>query len=187
MRRARRLLPALFALLAVVVLYALLFLPDSINKLKSDTLAALSYTSNWWLIISHQSYASEAGRPAAEAPLVTGDRRAVLPVLAPALGARVAQAGSPADDRHDVGRGARVERADGGPRQRQHQRRVLLTETRLSGLLLGSVMAFFFAPYQIRGKPGRGVRFALDIIGIVGHGRVAVVVRALHVPELHVG
>ncbi|MDQ1481269.1 MAG: hypothetical protein QOI44_2130, partial [Actinomycetota bacterium] len=63
LRRARRLLPALFALLAVIILYALLFLPDSINTLKSNTLAALTYTSNWWLIISHQSYASEAGRP----------------------------------------------------------------------------------------------------------------------------
>ena len=62
-RCARRLLPALFALLAVVILYALLFLPDSINTLKSNTLAALSYTSNWWLVISHQSYAAEAGRP----------------------------------------------------------------------------------------------------------------------------
>ena len=31
-------------------------------------------------------------------------------------------------------------------------------DTRLSGLLLGSAMAFFFAPYQIRGRPGRGVR-----------------------------
>jgi len=62
-RRARRLLPALFVMLAGVILYALLFLPDSINTLKSNTLAALSYTSNWWLVISHQSYASEAGRP----------------------------------------------------------------------------------------------------------------------------
>src|SRR5437667_3552970 len=33
LRRARRLLPALFALLAVIILYALLFLPDSINNL----------------------------------------------------------------------------------------------------------------------------------------------------------
>src|SRR5947207_4945170 len=39
LRRARRLLPALFALLAVIILYALLFLPDSINTLKSNTLA----------------------------------------------------------------------------------------------------------------------------------------------------
>src|SRR5260221_13653534 len=42
------------------------------------------------------------------------------------------------------------------------------TETRLSGLLLGSMMAFFFAPYQIRGRPGRGVRFVLDLAGLLG-------------------
>ena len=29
-------------------------------------------------------------------------------------------------------------------------------------------MAFFFAPYQIRGKPGRGVRLALDGAGVLG-------------------
>ena len=73
-RRARRLLPALFVMLAVVVLYALLFLPDSIDKLKSDTLAALSYTSNWWLVISHQSYASEAG-PARRCSSICGRSR----------------------------------------------------------------------------------------------------------------
>ena len=44
------------------------------------------------------------------------------------------------------------------------------THTRLSGLLLGSMMAFFFAPYQIRGKPGRGVRVVLDLAGLAGMG-----------------
>ncbi len=42
------------------------------------------------------------------------------------------------------------------------------TYTRLSGLLLGSVFAFSFAPYRIRGAPGRGVRAALDIAGAFG-------------------
>jgi hypothetical protein len=42
------------------------------------------------------------------------------------------------------------------------------TYTRLSGLLLGSAFAFSFAPYRIRGLPGRGVRTALDIAGAVG-------------------
>src|SRR6185295_18411527 len=37
-----------------------------------------------------------------------------------------------------------------------------------SGLVLGSAMAFFFAPYQIRGRPGRGARAALDLAGLVG-------------------
>jgi peptidoglycan/LPS O-acetylase OafA/YrhL len=42
------------------------------------------------------------------------------------------------------------------------------TYTRLSGLVLGSAMAFFFAPYMIRGRPGRGARGALDLAGLAG-------------------
>jgi peptidoglycan/LPS O-acetylase OafA/YrhL len=169
MRRARRLLPALFALLGVVILYALLFLPDSINTLKSNTLAALSYTSNWWLIISHQSYASEAGRPgllkhlwslAIEEqfyllwpPLLVlglrklGRKRMLTTMLTVAVASTALMA---------VLVSGSINSAYYG------------TETRLSGLLLGSMMAFFFAPYQIRGRPGRGVRVALDATGALG-------------------
>ena len=168
-RRARRLLPALFALLAVVILYALLFLPDSINTLKSNTLAALSYTSNWWLIISHQSYAAEAGRPGLLKHLWSlaieeqfyliwppmlllglrklGRQRMLSTMLAVALASTVLMA---------VVANGSINAAYYG------------TDTRLSGLLLGSVMAFFFAPYQIRGRPGRGVRIALDGAGALG-------------------
>jgi len=168
-RRARRLLPALFALLAVVVLYALLFLPDAIGKLKADSIAALSYTSNWWLVISHQSYAAEAGRPALLKhlwslaieeqfyllwpPLLMlglsklGRKRTLNTMLVVALASSVLMAVL----------------ASGSINAAYYS-----TTSRLSGLLLGSAMAFFFAPYQIRGRPGRGVRAALDAAGVLG-------------------
>jgi peptidoglycan/LPS O-acetylase OafA/YrhL len=168
-RRARRLLPALYVMLAVVVLYALLFLPDSINKLKSDSIAALTYTSNWWLIASHQSYAAEAGRPALlkhlwslaieeqfyllwPPLLILGLRkltreRLIQAMLAGALASTVLMAVV----------------AQGSINAAYYS-----LDTRLSGLLLGSVMAFFFAPYQIRGKPGRGARVVLDLTGLFG-------------------
>ncbi|MDP9336042.1 MAG: acyltransferase, partial [Actinomycetota bacterium] len=63
MRRARRLLPALFTLLGGVVAYSLLFLPDAIGTLRSDAVAALTYTSKWWQMIAHRSYFAQAGRP----------------------------------------------------------------------------------------------------------------------------
>ena len=47
------------------------------------------------------------------------------------------------------------------------------TFTRLSGLLLGSAFAFSFAPYRIRGAPGRGARVALDAAGAFGLLRAA--------------
>ena len=84
LRRARRLLPALFVLLAVVVaVRAACSCPTRSARLKSDTLAALTYTSNWWQVISHQSYVVGGRTPgAAQAPVVARDRGAVLPALA---------------------------------------------------------------------------------------------------------
>ena len=63
LRRARRLLPALFLMLAVVGLYAVLFLPDDVHTLRGDTLAAVGYVQNWWQIFAGRSYFEQTGRP----------------------------------------------------------------------------------------------------------------------------
>jgi peptidoglycan/LPS O-acetylase OafA/YrhL len=169
LRRARRLLPALFALLAVIIAYSLLFLPDVIGTLRSDTLAALTYTSNWWQMIAHRSYIAEAGRPELLKHLWSlaieeqyylawpfllmfglrklGRQRMLVTILGIALASTLLLAlvarGSIDDAYYD-------------------------TFTRLSGLLLGSAFAFSFAPYRIRGNPGRGVRVALNLAGAFG-------------------
>ena len=62
-RRARRLLPALFAMLFVVSLYAILFLPDVLDQLRGEVIAALLYVENWFLIFRDLSYFQSAGRP----------------------------------------------------------------------------------------------------------------------------
>ncbi|MDQ1448247.1 MAG: hypothetical protein QOC79_1218, partial [Actinomycetota bacterium] len=168
-RRARRLLPALFTLLAGVVAYSLLFLPDAIGTLRSDTVAALTYTSNWWQMIAHRSYFAQAGRPELLKHLWSlaieeqyylawpfllmfglrrlGRQRMLVTMLGTAMGSTLLLAlvshGS-VDDAYYA------------------------TYNRLSGLLLGSAFAFSFAPYRIRGLPGRGARVALDIAGAIG-------------------
>ncbi len=63
LRRARRLLPALFLLLGCVSLFTVIFLPDEIRSLRGDVVAALGYVSNWWQIFQHQSYIAAQGRP----------------------------------------------------------------------------------------------------------------------------
>jgi peptidoglycan/LPS O-acetylase OafA/YrhL len=178
MRRARRLLPALWCLLAVVVAYALVVLPDSIDALKGDVVAALTYTSNWWQIIANRSYFQDIGRPellkhlwslAIEEqfyllwpPLLIvllrkfTRERVLAGIVAVALLSTIWMALLASHD---------ADRAYYG------------TDTRLSGLLLGSAMAFVFAPYKIRGRPGRGARFALDGAGIVG---IAILLWAFH-------
>jgi peptidoglycan/LPS O-acetylase OafA/YrhL len=56
-RRARRLLPALFLMLAGIAAYALLFAePSQLDKLRGDALATLGYVANWRLAFSGESY-----------------------------------------------------------------------------------------------------------------------------------
>ncbi len=63
LRRARRLLPALFFLLPGTLLLAGLFAPEALADLGDDIVAALAYSTNWWLIIEEQSYFEAMGRP----------------------------------------------------------------------------------------------------------------------------
>jgi peptidoglycan/LPS O-acetylase OafA/YrhL len=169
LRRARRLLPALFALLGVIVAYSLLFLPDAIGALRSDALAALTYTSNWWQIIAHRSYIAEAGRPellkhlwslAIEEqyylawPFVLmlglrklGRQRMLATIIGVALLSTLLLALLARGSVNDA---------------------YYATYSRLSGLLIGSAFAFYFAPRNIRGLPGRGARLALNAAGALG-------------------
>jgi peptidoglycan/LPS O-acetylase OafA/YrhL len=63
LRRARRLLPALFLLLAVLSLLAVVVLPEERGELRRDVTAALLYVSNWSSIVTEQSYFEAMGRP----------------------------------------------------------------------------------------------------------------------------
>jgi peptidoglycan/LPS O-acetylase OafA/YrhL len=187
-RRARRLLPAVYVLLAVVVAYSLLFLPDSIATLKGDVIAALTYTSNWWQIIANRSYFVAAGRPellkqlwslAIEEqfylfwpPLLMlglaklGRSRTLAATIAVAIISTILLA---------VIAVVSINFA------------YYATFTRLSGLLLGSAMAFFYAPYHIRRRAAPRARAALNLAGAVG---LAVLLLSFHTytfPEANTG
>jgi peptidoglycan/LPS O-acetylase OafA/YrhL len=62
-RRARRLLPALFVMLFVTVGFATLFQRTQLAELRSDLPAGIFYVSNWWFIFHHVSYFAEFGPP----------------------------------------------------------------------------------------------------------------------------
>src|SRR3954468_20179215 len=63
LRRARRLLPALYLLLVVTLAFAVVFLPGEVARLRDDALAAFGYVTNWYLILGEQSYFETVGRP----------------------------------------------------------------------------------------------------------------------------
>jgi peptidoglycan/LPS O-acetylase OafA/YrhL len=61
--RARRLLPALFTVIAATLAFAFAFLPEEAPTLLDDTLASLGYVMNWLLVFSQQSYFDPMVRP----------------------------------------------------------------------------------------------------------------------------
>jgi peptidoglycan/LPS O-acetylase OafA/YrhL len=62
-RRARRLLPALYGMIAVVTVAITLFYRSSLAELRAQLLPAFTYWTNWYLIFSHHSYFALVGRP----------------------------------------------------------------------------------------------------------------------------
>src|SRR3977135_676675 len=61
--RARRLLPALFLMLVVVVAWVTIFGPAQPSKFRDAVIAATLYVSNWQLIFQHVSYFARFGAP----------------------------------------------------------------------------------------------------------------------------
>jgi peptidoglycan/LPS O-acetylase OafA/YrhL len=55
LRRARRLLPALFVMLAVVTAWVTLLDRSLLPAIRGAVVASAGYVSNWWLIAQHSS------------------------------------------------------------------------------------------------------------------------------------
>ena len=62
-RRARRLLPALAVVLVTVTAAVAVIEPGQLGALRPALLAAVSYSSNWWQALQHQSYFARFGPP----------------------------------------------------------------------------------------------------------------------------
>jgi peptidoglycan/LPS O-acetylase OafA/YrhL len=173
LRRARRLLPALFVMLAVVALFALLFLPDTVSELGGQEVAAIFYVENWYLIFHKVSYFVAVGRPsmlrhvwslAVEEqfylfwPVIFafflarwGKHRDKLlaAVLACALASTVLMAVlyKPFTDPSRVYFG---------------------TDTRASTMLVGAALAIVWAPWRLTRNTAKHAPFVLDAMSIAG-------------------
>src|ERR1700722_385852 len=63
LRRARRLLPALFVMLAVVTVWVDAFARSFVPGFRGDVIASVFYVSNWWYIGQHASYYARFAPP----------------------------------------------------------------------------------------------------------------------------
>ena len=173
LHRARRLLPALLAMITVTCAYVVVFLPNEASKLRGAVVASFGYVTNWYLIFHQQSYFSSLGRQpmlqhlwslAIEEqfylvwPLLLGValkfwrpsrvKLAVTILAAAAFSALLM---------------AVLYRAGGDPSRVYYG-----TDTHSSGLLIGAAMAVLLPPWQLRGRLRRGAPMALDVMGMTG-------------------
>lgn len=164
-RRARRLLPAMFCMLLVVAVWLLLFDPDRLIRLQGDYLSSIFYVNNWWLIFHQVSYFESFGPPSPIGHLwslsieeqfyliwplllLLTHRRGKLFVfiLAAAIASALLMAFLyvPGSDPSRVYYG---------------------TDTRMFGLLIGAALAVVWPSQKLKAKVSKASRFAMDFVG----------------------
>ena len=178
-RRARRLLPAAFLVIAVSLVVAAIFLPGEAARTRADALASFVYVNNWEQILADHSYFVAFQRPsllqhlwslAVEEqfyllwPLVLGlllgrlgRRWTIALTLAGALLSALAMAllFTPGED---------ASRAWFG------------TDTHASGLLVGALLAFAWPLGRFHSAPRNSAATLLDVAAVAG---LAAVVAAM--------
>jgi len=170
LRRARRLLPALYLLLAVVAAAVLGFYREETADLAAQVWSALGYSTNWYFIVSEQSYFALVERPpvfqhlwslAIEEQFYLVWPLALLGLSKLLAGRRIAMAFlilgvaaasliwmsilfDPVVDPSRVHYG---------------------TDTRSSGLMMGAALALLWRPEAAWSQDRRGKRMSLDVVG----------------------
>ena len=211
LRRARRLLPALFLMMFLLLTYSWIFKWDTLGKLRGDLLAGVFYGTNWYQIWIGQGYANAADfvplrhlwSLAVEEqfyivwPLLmfailrrTGTRR-LTRVAGVFVGIALAVTVATALLFHSgrIGECSVTPEAYweiGGRCVEKSNALYLSTITRSSGLLLGATFAIVWRPVAIMRGPLRNAGRALDIVGVVGLLLLALLHWRLHFQTVEV-
>jgi peptidoglycan/LPS O-acetylase OafA/YrhL len=175
-RRARRLLPALSVLLAVVAAWVTLLDRPQLSALRGVVASAVGYVTNWWLIAQHRSYFAQFGPPSPLGHLWSLAVEEQFYLVWPWL----------------LWLGLRWARGRPGTRSRLAAATALLaalsaiemamlyrpgydptriydgSDTRAFALLIGAALAFVWPSRHLRGGITRGARRILDGAGVTG-------------------
>ncbi|MGF7398927.1 acyltransferase family protein [Thermoanaerobacterium thermosaccharolyticum] len=171
LRRMRRLFPALFIMVVLVVCYVTLFDPGRLTSIKGDAITSILYINNWWLIFHKVSYFAKFGPPSTFGNLwslaVEGQFYLIWPLvliisfkylkkkryivfltllLAIASALAMGMMYEPGMDPSRVYYG---------------------TDTRAFGLLLGSALALILPSNKLSNNISRNKRLILDAIGFL--------------------
>ena len=205
MRRARRLLPALFLMMSMLMIYTAIFERDTLGKLRGDVIAGVAYVTNWYQIWTGAGYTALLDF----APLrhlwslaVEEQFYLVWPLVMVAL-MRLGRRRLPEISRwlvvaalliavitgllYHPGQLGTPEVAPeafwsvGGHPVSKMDALYLSTFTRATGLLLGAALAMIWRPVAVMRGPMRGKGPLLDVLAVLGLGALGALAWFLHV------
>ena len=205
MRRARRLLPALFLMMSLLMVYTAIFERDTLGKLRGDVIAGVAYVTNWYQIWTGAGYTALLDF----APLrhlwslaVEEQFYLVWPLVMVAL-MRLGRRRLPEISRwlvvaalliavitgllYHPGQLGTPEVAPeafwsvGGHPVSKMDALYLSTFTRATGLLLGAALAMIWRPVAVMRGPMRGKGPLLDVLAVLGLGALGALAWFLHV------
>jgi peptidoglycan/LPS O-acetylase OafA/YrhL len=173
LRRARRLAPALFALILATGLFMVIRHHDQLHANRGDLLFGF-WGENWWTILHHALY-GEAGKPQPLQhlwSLAVEEQFYLLWPLAFIAGMfllgrkRMPWAVATVAAVSWIGAILWLHTSHQSPADLQNAL-YLSTPTRAYGLLLGALAAFLLGPERFRGKPAPSAPRTLNIAGVV--------------------
>ena len=184
LRRARRLLPALIVMLAVVVAWVTLLDRPLLPAVRGAVAASALYVTNWWLIAQHSSYFAQFGPPSPLGHLwslaVEEQFYLIWPWLLwiglrwrrsrAVIETRLAAASLVLAVASAVAMGLLYQ--PGYDPTRVYDG----TDTRAFGLLIGAALAFVWPSRHLRAEVANGARWVLDGAGFAGLAVFAVLV-----------
>ena len=205
MRRARRLLPALFLMMALLMVYSAIFERDTLGKLRGDVIAGVAYVTNWYQIWTGAGYTALLDF----APLrhlwslaVEEQFYLIWPLVMVAL-MRLGRRRLPEISRwlvltalllavitgllYHPGQLGTPDVAPeafwsvGGHSVSKMDALYLSTFTRATGLLLGAALAMIWRPVAVMRGPMRDKGLLLDGLAVLGLGALGALAWFLHV------
>ena len=183
LRRARRLLPALFVVLIATALLAATVAQDAAQRVKEDSVAAFFYVTNWWYVVQETSYFEASGRPPMLQHLwslaVEEQFYFIWPVLVVGLwklgGRRAVQVGAIAGALISTVAMVVVSVRTGVPDPTDAGRVYFGTDTHAMTLLVGAALATFWSPARLVGTLTQRGRRTITGVGLAGLGALVAI------------
>ncbi|TQK63728.1 peptidoglycan-N-acetylmuramate O-acetyltransferase [Brevibacillus sp. AG162] len=174
LRRARRLLPALFLMLFVVMAGVAIFSPAQLDTIRGDVGAAVLYVSNWWLVFHDVSYFEKFGPPSPLGhlwSLAVEEQFYVIWPLVLALGLRFLKRRGPIMIiTLALAALSAISMAVLYEPGLDPSRVYYGTDTRVFGLLIGAALAMMWPSRMLTTNISQKARMTLDLSGLLSLG-----------------